>query len=129
MFRDGKRNTKREVANLEPSEDVTEFRTIGELATKYEISIRSLRFYEFRGLLEPKRKGKVRLYDEEQENRLLMIMKGRRFGFTLAEIRDLLLNDAYFELDNKQIITQIAYLKERRKEINHAIAELQKNMK
>lgn len=54
--------------------------SIGDLAREFEVSLRTLRFYEDRGLLSPRRVGSSRLYDARE------ILKGKRLGFTLTEI-------------------------------------------
>ena len=59
--------------------------TIGDLAREFGVSLRTLRFYEDRGLLKPQRAGASRLYDGAQRARLELILKGKQLGFTLAE--------------------------------------------
>jgi DNA-binding transcriptional MerR regulator len=64
--------------------------TIGDLSREFGVSLRALRFYEDRGLLNPQRAGASRLYDGGQRARLELILKGKQLGFTLTEIRALL---------------------------------------
>ena len=64
--------------------------SIGQLAREFGVSLRTLRFYEDRGLLTPHRKGTVRRYDEQHKTRLSMILKAKQLGFILAEIRALI---------------------------------------
>ena len=59
--------------------------SIGDLAREFGVSLRTLRFYEDRGLLTPHRKGTVRRYDEQHKTRLSMILKAKQLGFILAE--------------------------------------------
>ncbi|MCE7586382.1 MerR family DNA-binding transcriptional regulator [Vibrio fluvialis] len=62
---------------------------ISELAKEFDITTRSIRFYEDMGLIEPERKGTVRIYHRRDRIRLKLIMRGKRLGFSLAEIREL----------------------------------------
>ncbi|MGB3721465.1 MAG: MerR family DNA-binding transcriptional regulator, partial [Pacificimonas sp.] len=64
--------------------------TIAELAREYDVTSRTIRFYEAEGLLAPKREGQNRIYSKRDRARLGWILRGKRVGFSLAEIRDLL---------------------------------------
>ena len=59
--------------------------SIGELAKKYDITTRTIRFYEDQGLVAPSRNGQTRIYSRRDEIRLKLILRGKRLGFTLAE--------------------------------------------
>jgi DNA-binding transcriptional MerR regulator len=110
--------------------------TIGDLAREFEVSLRALRFYEDRGLLRPRRIGSSRLYDARDRERLILILKGKRLGFTLTEIRGLLEREergreergegaaGKLQLTPKQIDDQIEHLERQKIEIETAIAEL-----
>ena len=63
--------------------------TIGELAKEYDITPRSIRFYEEQGLLSPKRTGQNRIYCNKDRVRLKLILRGKRLGFSLAEVKTL----------------------------------------
>ena len=63
--------------------------TIGELSKDYDITPRSIRFYEEQGLLEPLRQGQARIYHTKDRVRLKLILRGKRLGFSLAEISKL----------------------------------------
>ncbi|SEL53024.1 DNA-binding transcriptional regulator, MerR family [Colwellia chukchiensis] len=58
---------------------------IGELAKEFDITTRSIRFYEDQGLLTPRRKGQTRIYNQRDRVRLKLILRGKRLGFSLAE--------------------------------------------
>ncbi|QWK96172.1 MerR family DNA-binding transcriptional regulator [Plesiomonas shigelloides] len=74
--------------------------SISELANEFEITTRSIRFYEDEGLLSPRRKGNTRIYGKQDRIRLQLILRGKRLGFTLAEIK--ILFDWYdSERDNR----------------------------
>ncbi len=61
--------------------------TIGELATEFALSPRAIRFYEDQGLLAPQRAGANRVYTKRDRARLQLILRGKRLGFTLSDIR------------------------------------------
>ncbi|MEJ2764923.1 MerR family DNA-binding transcriptional regulator [Photobacterium sp. MCCC 1A19761] len=62
---------------------------ISELAREFDITTRSIRFYEDVGLLHPDRNGNTRIYKRRDKIRLKLILRGKRLGFSLAEIREL----------------------------------------
>ncbi len=62
---------------------------ISDLAQEFLVTTRSIRFYEDMGLLHPQRRGTVRVYDHKDKTRLKLILRGKRLGFSLAEIREL----------------------------------------
>ncbi|MBI5016092.1 MAG: MerR family transcriptional regulator [Deltaproteobacteria bacterium] len=65
--------------------------TIRELAKEFGITLRSIRFYEEKGLLSPQRtEGEYRLFDRRDRRRLKLILRGKRFGLSLDEIADIL---------------------------------------
>jgi DNA-binding transcriptional MerR regulator len=103
--------------------------TIGEMAAEFGVSLRTLRFYEDRRLLRPRRDGTMRLYSGVDRLRLQMIIKGKQLGFTLTEIAELIGtqdsgNDFEEKLQPAQIATQIDHLERQRREIDDAIARL-----
>lgn len=78
--------------------------TIREMCEAFGVTPRTLRFYESKELIFPKREGQKRLYNKRDRARLKLILRGKRFGFSLEEIRQLL--DMYY-LDDQQA-TQFA---------------------
>jgi DNA-binding transcriptional MerR regulator len=62
--------------------------TVGELAGELEVTPRALRFYEDRGLIRPQRVGQNRIYPRRDRARLILILRGKRLGFSLAEVRE-----------------------------------------
>lgn len=103
--------------------------TIGEMAAEFNVSLRTLRFYEDRKLLRPRREGNTRLYSSTDRLRMQMILKGKQLGFTLTEIHDLIGNyestDGFEgKLKPQQIVTQIDHLERQRAEIDDAITRL-----
>ncbi|MFC4174404.1 MerR family DNA-binding transcriptional regulator [Microvirga sp. GCM10011540] len=105
--------------------------TIGDLAREFGVTLRTLRFYEDRGLLSPRRDGTARIYDARDRDRLSVILKGKQLGFTLTEIRAMLAEErmgdgpsAKLKLSLDQIDDQITHLEQQKAEIEEALVEL-----
>jgi len=64
--------------------------TIRQLTKEFEVTARTLRFYEDEGLIAPERRGQTRIYSGRDRARITLILRGRRVGFSLAEIREIL---------------------------------------
>jgi DNA-binding transcriptional MerR regulator len=64
--------------------------TISELAQEFALTTRTIRFYEDEGLLAPRRAGQARIYGERERVRIKLILRGKRLGLSLTEIRELL---------------------------------------
>lgn len=86
---------------------------IGELANAFGITTRTIRFYEARGLLAPRRIGKTRVYGERDRVRLQLILRGKRLGFSLAEIREWL--DLYDLEDGRRRQYEVLLTESRRR--------------
>ncbi|MGC1954932.1 MAG: MerR family DNA-binding transcriptional regulator [Gammaproteobacteria bacterium] len=63
--------------------------TIGNLAREFDVTPRAIRFYEDAGLLAPARIGRTRIYGARERVRLKLILRGKRLGFSLSEIREI----------------------------------------
>jgi DNA-binding transcriptional MerR regulator len=105
--------------------------TISQMSRVFGVSLRTLRFYEDRGLLKPRREGNARYYRSTDRIRMEMILKGKKLGFTLTEIQDLIggkgateMTDLEDQLNPQQIVTQISHLERQRNEIEGAIERL-----
>lgn len=105
--------------------------SISDLSSEYEVTPRALRFYEDEGLIAPERRGTARLYTQRDRVRLAWILRGRRVGFSLIEIRDLLdlydLGDGRREQRAQTVARcrdKVASLERQRVDIDAAIAEL-----
>ncbi len=105
--------------------------TIRDMCTAYNVTPRTLRFYEQKELLAPIRDGQKRLFTRRDRARLTLILRGKRFGFSLEEIRQLL--DLYNADDTQELQlrrareyaeTHLADMITRRRELDAAIAEL-----
>lgn len=110
--------------------------TIREMCDAFDVTPRTLRFYEAKELLFPIREGQKRLFTKRDRARLKLILRGKRFGFSLEEIRQLL--DLYYMGDQQQ--TQIARtydiarqrlaeMEAQREELIRAIDELREQMR
>jgi DNA-binding transcriptional MerR regulator len=67
-----------------------EYYTITELTREFEISTRTLRFYEDEGLIQPVRRGRTRLFKPSDRHLIRQIMRGKRLGFSINEIREII---------------------------------------
>ena len=110
--------------------------TIREMCDAFEVTPRTLRFYESKELLFPIREGQKRLFTKRDRARLKLILRGKRFGFSLEEIRQLL--DLY-DMGDQQLTQltrtydiaqdRLADMVRQRDELNEAIDELNKQLK
>ena len=105
--------------------------TISQMSRVFGVSLRTLRFYEDRGLIKPRREANARYYLASDRIRMEMILKGKKLGFTLTEIQDLIggkgateMTDLEDQLNPQQIVTQISHLERQRNEIEGAIERL-----
>ncbi|MEW9920850.1 MerR family DNA-binding transcriptional regulator [Marimonas sp. MJW-29] len=110
--------------------------TIREMCDAFDVTPRTLRFYEAKELLFPIREGQKRLFTKRDRARLKLILRGKRFGFSLEEIRQLL--DLYHMGDQQQTQIMRAYdvarerladLENQRAELDQAIADLKEQLK
>jgi DNA-binding transcriptional MerR regulator len=107
--------------------------TIGELAGEFGITSRTLRLYEEERLLDPQREGTRRIYNERNRVRLRLILRGKRLGWSLSEIRESfdlydssLGEEAQLELMLGKLAQRRAALKEQKKDIDQALRDLER---
>lgn len=105
--------------------------TIRELADRFDVTARTLRFYEQKGLLCPKRRGSTRVYSAADAARLDLILRGRRVGFSLEEIREMQEIERLDEGSRGRLEAalgrfrnRIDTLERQRRDIDYALAEL-----
>lgn len=110
--------------------DRTSF-TIADLASEFDVTARALRFYEDEGLIAPERRGTARIYSHRDRARLAWILRGKRVGFSLGEIREMIdLYDIGDGRHTQRAVTiercraRIAALDAQKKDIDAAIEEL-----
>ncbi len=108
-----------------------EFYTITEMTKEFDVSTRTLRFYEDEGLIAPVRRGRTRLFRPSDRVLIKQIMRGKRLGFSIAEIRDIIhmykappgeagqLHKIVDKVEEKR-----AELRQKRKDIEDTLAEL-----
>jgi len=105
--------------------------SIRELTKELGITARTLRHYEDEGLIAPTRNGQQRIYSARDRARITLILRGRRVGFTLAEIGEIL--DLYDSEDGgaaqlayarKKFASRIAALEQQRRDVEESLAEL-----
>jgi DNA-binding transcriptional MerR regulator len=115
----------------EADTDRTEF-SINELANEFSLTHRALRFYESRGLLAPKRDGRRRIFTRQDRERLLVILKGKKLGFTLTEISEMVEAHAGratqhgLKLTAEKCVEQIAHFERQIAEATEALSELRR---
>lgn len=103
--------------------------TIGELARESGVTLRALRFYQSKGLLAPHRTGGARVFSHTDRDRLALVLQGKRLGFTLTEIREMLTARARgctnaLPISRRKCVEQINMLERQRRDIETALAEL-----
>lgn len=110
---------------------MTELFSIGDLAAEFSLSPRAIRFYEDQGLLSPSRAGTTRIYVRRDRARLQLILRGKRLGFSLADIREFLgLYDAdrgkhrQMAMTLERTQTRIANLEVQLRDITMTLSEL-----
>ena len=119
-----------------PDESGRETYGIAELAAEFDVTARALRFYEDERLIQPARKGSVRIYSQRDRARLAWILRAKRVGFSLADIREMI--DLYDEgdgrLEQRRVTLErcrdrVAKLIRQKADIDDAIGELQSFIK
>lgn len=104
---------------------------IGEMAKMYGVTLRTLRFYEDKGLLSPKREGSNRLYTRRDRARLKLILLGRKIGFSLRDVKQMIdlydpsgSNAKQLRLTLDKSEKQLGRLQKQRAAVDDAIDEL-----
>ncbi len=109
--------------------------TITQLCREFNVTPRALRFYEQKGLLHPSRRGWTRIFSYRDRARLKLILRGKKVGFTLAEIKEML--DLYNLKDgqltqlkhaSKKMAERLVALRQQRVELEEAIADLERTI-
>ena len=105
--------------------------SIAALAREFKVTARAIRFYEDKGLLSPQREGQTRVYSRRERGRLALVLRGRRLGFRLAEIKEML--DLYeagdgqvaqMELTLRRVRERLKGLEGQRHDILETVREL-----
>ncbi|NNE24381.1 MAG: MerR family DNA-binding transcriptional regulator [Rhizobiales bacterium] len=116
-----------------PQTDRDKTYSITQLCREFDVTPRTLRFYEQKGLLAPARRGWTRIFNYRDRARLQLILRGKRVGFSLEEIKEML--DLYKLRDGQmtqltvastKLRERLVALRQQRVEIDEAIADLER---
>ena len=108
--------------------------TIRQLTKEFSVTARTLRFYEDEGLIAPERRGQTRIYSVKDRARIMLILRGRRLGFSLAEIREYLglydpsANERQLQHARKKFEERIVAFERQKVDIDVAISELKRGI-
>jgi DNA-binding transcriptional MerR regulator len=106
--------------------------TISQMAEKFGVTPRALRFYESKRLLKPAREGRGRIYTQADQQHVALILKGRKLGFTIAELGEMIAAEEgqaspqALKLTREKCVDQIAHLEQQLRETTEALAELRR---
>ncbi len=112
-------------SSITPVSDPIENCSIGDLAREFDVTLRTIRFYEDEGLLSPRREGSRRIYSKRDQVRLKLILRGKRLGFSLADVREMIeLYDSAPD-ERPQLEKFVASLSARRVQLERQSAEIE----
>ncbi len=131
--RHGCRGTK-EPSPINAISDAEPLLQIGKVAKQYDVTLRTLRFYETSDLLHPIHRGTTRLYRKSDCHRIKMILHARQLGFSIAEIHELLresksdstFTDLISKLSSEKMLSKTQSLEKRRNDLDQALHDLRK---
>lgn len=113
------------------SPEQKQFYSITELTREFGVSTRTVRFYEDERLIQPIRRGRTRLFKPSDRRLLMLIMRGKRLGFSIAEIREIISmykeppgESGQLKLLMKRVVEKRDQLLQKRTDIDETIAEL-----
>jgi DNA-binding transcriptional MerR regulator len=109
--------------------------SISELSREFKVTPRALRFYEDKGLLAPRREGLSRIYSARERGRLQIILRGKRLGFPLSDIKEIIdlydLNDGertQMTVALKKFRQRLTDLKAQKEDIDFALSETERGI-
>lgn len=118
-------------ADSDPAGQDEKLYRIGQIAKQFGITLRTLRFYEDKGLISPKRVGTTRLYSHRDKARLQLILLGRKIGFSLRDVKQMMdlydpkgSNIRQLKVTLEKSERQLVRLQKQRDSIEEAIGEL-----
>lgn len=98
--------------------------SISELASEFDVTTRTIRFYEEKGLLQPRRAGQRRIYGPADRTRLRLILRGKRLGFSLEESAEIIGMYGTPGNNRRQLETLLARIAQRRSELERQRRDL-----
>ena len=101
--------------------------SISELAKEFNVTTRTIRFYEQQGLLSPKRQGQTRIYNAKDRVRLMLTLRGKRLGFSLAESKELFdMYDSTTQGNEKQLLYMLDILSKKQADMRQQLKDIQR---
>jgi DNA-binding transcriptional MerR regulator len=99
--------------------------SISDLAKEFDITTRTIRFYEDKDLLSPERRGQVRVYNSADRIKLKLILRGKRLGLTLDESRDIIEMYDHSSNNAEQLQTLIKKIQQRRQSLEQQLKDIE----
>jgi DNA-binding transcriptional MerR regulator len=120
-----------EIVSIERGNDNEEYMRIGDVSDSFGVTLRTLRFYEDKDLIRPKRQGVTRLYSRRDRARIKLILLGKKVGFSLREVKQLIdlyepggSNTVQMKAILDKSAKQLDKMKQQRAAVDEAISEL-----
>ncbi len=105
---------------------MTQTYSISDLAAEFDVTTRSIRFYEDKGLLSPLRKGTTRVYSNQDRIKLKLILRGKRLGLSLDEAREIIEMYNPQEGNATQLTALLERIRSRKARLHQQLVELNK---
>jgi DNA-binding transcriptional MerR regulator len=104
--------------------------TISSLSQQFDITPRTLRFYEHKGILDPQRRGQTRVYTERDKTRLKLTLRGKRLGLSLEECREIIdMYDPDRPNDTRQLLRLCQKIREHRAQLIEKLKDIEETLK
>ncbi len=103
--------------------------TISALATEFNVTTRTIRFYEDKGLLAPTRNGRNRVYSKRDRTRLKLVLRGKRLGFSLDETREIIdLYDGQASGERQQLLLMCDKIRDSRALLTQQLKDIERSL-
>jgi DNA-binding transcriptional MerR regulator len=103
--------------------------SISDLASEFDVTTRTIRFYEEKGLLDPRREGTRRVYSASDRTKLRLVLRGKRLGLSLDESSEIILRYGTPGNNRKQLETLIAKIREKQADLKRQQSDLRAMLK
>jgi DNA-binding transcriptional MerR regulator len=103
--------------------------SISDLASEFDVTTRTIRFYEEKGLLDPRREGTRRVYSASDRTKLRLVLRGKRLGLSLDESAEIILMYGTPGNNRKQLETLIAKIREKQADLKRQQSDLRAMLK